>query len=262
MVDEGITPPTKITESIYIPEELQPEIEKHSSLEALDRYLERLPAEERVSWAIKIFKDHIVLTSSFGAQSAVLLHMVTQRKPDIPVVLIDTGYLFPETYRFIDELTDRLKLNLYVARPELSPAWLEARYGKLWEQGIEGLKKYNTITKVIPLKKALQQLQAHAWIAGLRRSQSSTRRRLTVIGLQRDIVKIHPIIDWTDKQVHTYLRMHDLPYHPLWYQGYLSIGDWHTSRPVTAEISEEQSRFFGLQRECGIHENAIPTYEI
>ncbi len=75
------------------------------------------------------------LSSSFGAQAAVSLHMVTRQKPDIPVILIDTGYLFPETYRFVDELTERLSLNLKVYRPQIGIAWMEARFGKLWEQG-------------------------------------------------------------------------------------------------------------------------------
>ena len=82
-----------------------------------------------------------MLTSSFGAQAAVSLHLVTRINPDIPVVLVDTGYLFPETYRFIDDLTARLKINLKVYRAELSPAWQEARYGQRWNQGLEGLER-------------------------------------------------------------------------------------------------------------------------
>lgn len=78
-----------------------------------------------------------MLTSSFGAQAAVCLHMVTRQRPDIPVILVDTGYLFPETYRYIDDLTQRLDLNLQVYRAALSPAWQEARYGRLWEQDVE-----------------------------------------------------------------------------------------------------------------------------
>jgi len=80
--------------------------------------------------------------ASCWPQSAVCLHMVATQQADIPVVLIDTGYLFPETYRFIDELSERLSLNLGIYRAELSPAWQEARYGKLWEQGLEGIERY------------------------------------------------------------------------------------------------------------------------
>ena len=213
-------------------------------------------AEERVRWGLKTFRRKIVLSSSFGAQSAVCLHMVTRERPNIPVVLVDTGYLFPETYRFIDELTERLKLNLVVFRPDLSAAWQEARHGQLWEQGIEGIEKYNQIHKVEPLRKALAQLGAKAWISGIRRDQSSSRERISVLALQDGIVKVHPLIDWTDRNIYDYLTAHKLPYHPLWDEGYISIGDWHTSHKLTDVASKDHVRFLGLKRECGLHENS------
>lgn len=94
------------------------------------------------------------------------------------MILTDTGYLFPETYQFIDELTDKLKLNLQVYRAKESAAWQEARYGKLWEQGVEGIEKYNDINKVEPMNRALKELNAQTWFAGLRREQSGSRAHL------------------------------------------------------------------------------------
>jgi len=224
-------------------------------LERVNRELESMSAEQRVAWALERFQGRIVLSSSFGAQAAVSLHMVTHQWAGIPVVLIDTGYLFPETYQFIDALTERLALNLKVYRAELSPAWLEARHDKLWEQGLEGIELYNRITKVEPMQRALEELQAQSWIAGLRRQQSSTRQNLEVLALRNQRVKVHPLIDWTDRDVFRYLKQYDLPYHPLWEQGYVSIGDIHTTQPLTAGMTEEQTRFFGLKRECGLHED-------
>lgn len=217
-------------------------------------FLETLTAQERVAWGLENHAGHIILSSSFGAQAAVMLHLVTSQQPDIPVVLADTGYLFPETYQFIDELTDKLQLNLKVYRAPYSAAWQEARYGKLWEQGLDGLNQYNEMNKVEPMQRALDELQTTAWFAGLRRQQSSSRAELSVAQDQNGRLKIHPIIDWTDRDVFMYLKEHNLSYHPLWEQGYLSIGDWHTSQPVSAEVNEEDSRFFGLKRECGLHE--------
>ena len=216
--------------------------------------LETVSAEERIHWALERFRPEIMLSTSFGAQSAVSLHMVTQQWPEIPVVLIDTGYLFPETYTFADHLTERLKLNLKVYRPTLSPAWREARYGKLWEQGVEGIERYNQMNKVEPMQRAVRELGVRGWITGLRRQQAKSRRELGVLQLQNGIVKIQPIIDWTDRQIYQYLTKHDLPYHPLWEKGYVSIGDVHTTRPLTGEMTEEETRFFGLKRECGLHE--------
>jgi phosphoadenosine phosphosulfate reductase len=215
--------------------------------------LEKVPAEERVRWALERFRPDIMLSTSFGVQSAVLLHMVTQQWPEIPVVMVDTRYLFPETYRFADELTARLKLNLKVYRAEVSAAWIEARHGKLWEHGVDGLEKYNQINKVEPMQRAIRELRARGWITGLRRQQAKSRKEVGVLQKQGELIKIQPIIDWTDKMVYDYLKKYDLPYHPLWEQGYVSIGDVHTTRPLTADMTEEETRFFGLKRECGLH---------
>jgi phosphoadenosine phosphosulfate reductase len=220
----------------------------------LNEELIAAPAEERVAWALSRFPSNIVLSSSFGAQAAVSLHLVSSQRPDVPVILVDTGYLFPETYQFIDELTERLDLNLHVYRAQLSPAWQEARYGKLWEQGVEGIERYNQMNKVEPMQRALQELEVRAWFSGLRRQQSSTRQNREILELSKGRLRIHPIVDWTDRDVFNYLKKHDLPYHPLWHEGYASIGDVHTTSKLLDGMSEEDTRFFGLKRECGLHE--------
>lgn len=224
-------------------------------LAEVNRELATAPAEQRVAWVLEHFPGRVVLTSSFGAQSAVCLHMVTRQQPDIPVVLVDTGYLFPETYQFIDELSERLSLNLRIYRAELSAAWQEARYGKLWEQGLEGIERYNGLNKVEPMQRALRELEAAAWISGLRRQQAKSRQHLDVLLWRNGRCKVHPLIDWTDRDVYRYLSQHNLPYHPLWHQGYVSIGDTHTTRRLLDGMSEEETRFFGLKRECGLHEH-------
>jgi phosphoadenosine phosphosulfate reductase len=225
-------------------------------LDALNQEFRTLRAEERVAAALERLPGQHVLSSSFGAQAAVSLHLLTRLAPRIPVVLIDTGYLFPETYRFIDELTERLDLNLKVYRSAQSTAWLEARHGKLWEQGREGIEHYNRIHKVEPMVRALRELHASTWFAGLRREQSASRATIEAVQLTgADRYKVHPLFDWTDRDIYRYLRKHDLPYHPLWEQGYISIGDWHTTRSLRDTTDAEATRFFGLKRECGLHES-------
>ncbi|CUU25043.1 3'-phosphoadenosine 5'-phosphosulfate (PAPS) reductase [Duffyella gerundensis] len=231
-----------------------PKVERILALAAANARLEKLSAEERVSWALENMPGEFVLSSSFGIQAAVSLHLVTQQKPDIPVILTDTGYLFPETYRFIDALTEKLNLNLKVYQAEHSAAWQEARYGKLWEQGVEGIEKYNLINKVEPMNRALSSLGAQTWFAGLRRDQSGSRANLPVLAIQRGVFKILPIIDWDNRQVYQYLQQHGLSYHPLWEEGYLSVGDTHTTKKWEPGMAEEETRFFGLKRECGLHE--------
>ncbi|MEQ9919271.1 phosphoadenylyl-sulfate reductase [Pectobacterium brasiliense] len=231
-----------------------PKAEQAAALAVVNGQLEQLSAQERVSWALENLPGDYVLSSSFGIQAAVSLHLVTQQRPDIPVILTDTGYLFPETYQFIDALTEQLKLNLQVYRAAESPAWQEARYGKLWEQGVEGIERYNLLNKVEPMNRALSELKAKTWFAGLRREQSGSRGELPVLAIQRGIFKFLPIIDWDNRTVYRYLKENGLDYHPLWEQGYLSVGDTHTTRKWEPGMAEEETRFFGLKRECGLHE--------
>jgi phosphoadenosine phosphosulfate reductase len=222
-----------------------------------NRRLASLDAPGRVRWALANLPAKAVLSSSFGAQAAVSLHMVTREAPDIPVILVDTGYLFAETYRFVDELTRRLRLNLCVFRSELSPAWQEARHGERWRQGTAGLDAYHQENKIEPMQRALKELGAGTWFAGLRRQQSNSRQAAPLVQRSGDFWKVHPIADWSDRDVYRYLKSHDLPYHPLWHQGYVSIGDRHTTRPLGEVDHPEQTRFFGLKRECGLHEQAL-----
>ena len=224
-------------------------------LPALNAEMRAQSARERVECAARFLPEVQILTSSFGAQAAVSLHLVSQIVPGIPVVLIDTGYLFPETYRFIDELTARLKLDLRVYSAAASPAWLETRHGKLWEQGAAGIERYNQIHKVEPMQRALAELRVGTWFAGLRRDQSPSRAAIEPVHrIGRSLYKVHPIFDWTDRDVYDYLKRHGLPYHPLWERGYVSIGDWHTTRSLSEAGDEtEATRFFGLKRECGLH---------
>jgi len=225
-----------------------------SQVEAVNPCLEKMNAEERIQWALDFLPPQPILTSSFGAQSAVMLHMVTRFRPDIPIVLLDTGYLFDETYQFIDDLVERLDLKLHIYRPKYSPAWQEIRFGRLWEQGEEGIREYNQMNKVEPMERALEELQVGTWFSGLRREQSTSRENQTVLQRHGNAVKVSPIADWGSRDVHRYLKAFDLPYHPLWDQGYVSIGDRHTSHPLTEGMSEQDTRFFGLVRECGLHQ--------
>lgn len=221
--------------------------------------LENASALERIRWGVDTFGDGLVMSSSFGAQSAVMLHMVSTMAPTVPIILVDTGYLFPETYHFIEDLRVRLDLNLRIFQAEMTAARQEVLYGKLWEQGKAGIERYNLINKVEPMNRALVDLGAKGWLAGLRRDQSTSRKHLDVVMKQGSITKIHPIIDWTDREIYQYLTNNNLPYHPLWEQGYVSIGDKHSTSPLLGEMSVEETRFNGVKRECGLHEMSGQT---
>lgn len=227
-----------------------------ASPDLLQPQLESATAEERIRWGLETFGERVVLSTSFGVQAAVMLHLVSRQAPGIPVVFIDTGYHFPETYRFADELVRRLDLNLKVYQPLMTAARQEALYGERWKDGLDGLKAYNFDNKVEPMDRAIRELNATAWFAGLRRSQATTREVLPVVHTQAKITKIYPIIDWDNRAIHRYLTANDLPYHPLWEKGYVSIGDWHSTSRLEAGMTEEQTRFGGVKRECGLHESS------
>ena len=229
----------------------------HPQLDAaqIDARLSDLSAREIVEWASKMFGDGLVVSTSFGIQSAVMLHLTTQVRPDIPVIWIDTGYLPEETHRFADELTQRLNLNLHVFRSALSPARMETMHGRLWESDDrDDLNLYDRIRKVEPMNRALQQLGVTAWLSGLRREQTEFRKKLSPLTFDGARYKLLPVLDWTSKDVYEYLRAHDLPFHPLFDEGYVTVGDWHSSRPLNVgDAKERDTRFRGLKQECGIH---------
>ena len=159
---------------------------------ALQELQAKTPAE-RVKWAEANFPGESVVTTSFGAQSAAFLHLVSRAFPNIPVVFIDTGYHFPETLSFAQELTQRLNLNLKTYRPLLSPAQIEAQHGQLWEKGPEGLEKFHEIIRVEPLRRALRDLNPEIWIAGLRHASSESRQKMDFLTRQDARYKFLPV---------------------------------------------------------------------
>lgn len=229
--------------------------EKKLDLETINKNLNDLDASGIVAWANQEFETGLVMSTSFGIQSAVMLHLVTQVIPDIPVIWIDTGYLPKETYLFAEELTDKLNLNLKVYQSHLSPARMEAIHGKLWENNdLKSLNLYDKIRKVEPMQRALQELNAIAWLAGLRQNQTDFRKKLDHVNKQAEQYKILPILSWNSRDIYQYLTKHDLPYHPYFDQGYVSVGDWHSSRPLMADDDNERdTRFHGVKQECGLH---------
>ncbi len=218
--------------------------------------LEPLPAQERMRWAHERFRSGFALTTSFGIQSAVLLHMLS-RVPGgaaVPVIWVDTGYLPPETYRYADQLTERLGLRLHVAQSEVSPARMEALHGRLWETGqVEDLELYHRIRKVEPLERAFEELQVRCWASGVRGGQTDHRRSMQALDPIRQRWSLRPLLSWSHRDVYYYMQEHDLPQHPLFEQGYSTVGDWHSSAPDGGESNGRATRFGGLKQECGIH---------
>ena len=225
-------------------------------LDASRQALEDLQPAERLAWALDQFGEGFALTTSFGIQSAVLLHMLSQLPggSSVPVIWVDTGYLPPETYHYSEQLRERLKIRLVVAQSPISPARMEALHGRLWETGsLSDLETYHRIRKVEPLEEALESLKVSCWASGVRRGQTDHRRSMTWLDPIRDRLSLRPLLDWTHKDIYYYMQDNDLPQHPLFDQGYSTVGDWHSSGPDGGDSSGRDTRFGGLKQECGIH---------
>ena len=224
-------------------------------LDQINEQLKDATPQEIIQWACETFGDRCAMTSSFGINSAVMLHLVTQVKRDINIIAIDTGYLLPDTYHFANQLTNLLGLNVRWYAPRISTAHIEALHGELWKNDDDAsYQKYFDYTKGEPMQRALRELDVKAWIAGLGARQTQFRSTLRAVELQNGIYKIHPILKWGPKEKYFYLKEHGLPEHPLHEQGYASVGDWHSSRPVSKDDDNERdTRFGGKRQECGLH---------
>lgn len=223
-------------------------------LEAVNAGLAGADAEEVVRWAAETFGERLVMSSSFGAQSALMLHLASRVVPKIPIIFLDTGYLFPETYQFAEALRQRFGLRIEVYSPLMTAARQEALFGRLYDGDEDDLRRYQEINKLEPMRRALRELDAAAWLAGLRAEQTEFRGGLEHVVRQNGIYKVHPILHWTKQDVLDYFELYDLPHHPLYAFGYRSIGDVHSTVPVDPEERDDRAgRLLGEKRECGIH---------
>jgi len=234
----------------------QPGIVK--SIVDTSKYLEKQSAQDQLQWGNNQFGERFALTTSFGIQSAVLLHMSvllkTKKKPK--VIWIDTGYLPKETYDYAEQLTSLFGLDLIVSQSSISPARMEALYGRLWEQGVtKDLEKYHQIRKVEPLERTFSNLKVECWASGVRKNQTKNRQSMSNIDYVRDRLTLRPLLNWTKKDIYYYMEKYDLPQHPLFEKGYSTVGDWHSSEADNNKSQGRSTRFGGLSEECGIHLN-------
>ena len=225
-------------------------------LEICNQKLLDMNAQERIEWGYDIFNENFALTTSFGLQSSVLLHLIqnSKIKNKVKIFWIDTGYLPPETYIYADKLIKLLSLKVEVLQSHLSPARMEAVYGKLWENKNSGdLDKYHRIRKIDPLENGLSKYSIKCWVSGVRAEQTNNRSKMKVVDQIRNRYSLRPLLGWTKKEVFYYMKEKDLPQHPLFLQGYSSVGDWHSSTPESKDTQGRKTRFGGIKEECGLH---------
>lgn len=216
----------------------------------LSQEFEQAAPEEIIRWAVKTFAPDIAMSSSFQTQSLPLLHMVTRIYPEIRIFFLDTGLHFWETLIFRQQIESEFNLRV-----------IDLHYDERWRPFLEvyrDLPKEDPtlccyIRKVQPMQQALSGLRA--WITGIRRDQTKQRAAARILEPQPDgLLKVNPLLNWTESDVEAYRQRYHLPEHPLTVWGYASIGCAPCTRPIRPGESPRAGRWAGTGKtECGLH---------
>ncbi|HBI05121.1 MAG TPA: phosphoadenylyl-sulfate reductase [Paenibacillaceae bacterium] len=221
--------------------------------EDINHFLDRLDTLEMIRWAYDQYGDGLVYSCSFGAESMVLIDLISRVRPDASILFLDTGMHFPETLQLIKEVQERYpQLRINKIEPAITLTQQEEEYGKeLWKKTPDVCCR---LRKVEPLQKALY--GGKAWISGLRRDQSPSRAQVQFVNKDEKFqsIKICPLIHWKWEDVWNYITAYQLPYNPLHDQGYPSIGCATCTLPVSEEGDSRSGRWSGFTKtECGLH---------
>jgi phosphoadenosine phosphosulfate reductase len=225
-------------------------------LVTLHQNLEQATASEILSWAVDTYQDRFAVSTSFQSEGMVIVDIVAKLAKHPRVMTLDTGRLPAETYQMIETVRERYGIQVEVICPDAAELEsMVARHGpNLFYRETALRMLCCNIRKVRPLDRKLKELEA--WAVGLRRAQNDSRADTRKVDLDAAPVKISPLADWTSEHVDEYIRQNDVPRHPLYAQGYTSIGCDPCTRAVEAGESERAGRWWWEQdadKECGIH---------
>ncbi len=217
---------------------------------------------EAIKHSLNAFKKEgkkVFATSSFQTQSVPLLHIISRIDRSIPIVYTNTGFLFPETLAFKDELVERFGLNVIELQSETPKIHQMDENGHLLYASDPDYCCY--INKISPLEPML--MQYDIWINGIRADQNENRKRMKEMQESSfGTFRYHPILKWTSKDIYQYLADHKLPSHPLEKKGYMSIGCEPCTRKFIDDGNERNARWFGMNKtECGLHTDLVKTEE-
>jgi phosphoadenosine phosphosulfate reductase len=222
------------------------------SIANLQARFEKAHPQDVLRYASDTWGEKLTIVTSFQPTGIVTIHMMQAIAPQTPILTLDTGYLFPQTVKLMDELEARWQLNLHRIRPEITIPEQNARYGdELYEHDPD---KCCHLRKVLPLQKALAPYDV--WLTGLRRDQAPTRTHTPIISKdeRHNMLKIAPFATWTEDMIWAYIHAHDLPYNILHDAGYPSIGCAPCTRAVESNTDLRAGRWMHHNKtECGIH---------
>jgi phosphoadenosine phosphosulfate reductase len=227
-------------------------------LPALNEMFEQSEPPKIVAWGAAQFGSGLVMSSSFGADSAVMLHMAATTMPGIKIIFVNTGYIFTETHQFMEQLRHRLDLNVWTYRTRNDPLEYLRRSGEDDPFQRKNADACCAANKNEPFERAMRELAPRAWLRGIRRHQSALRKERQFIEwyTRYQCHAVSPLLNWTDRDIYLYLKKYDLPYHPLRDKGYSSIGcnPLSCTRPINAGEDPRSGRWAGQDKvECGIN---------
>ena len=226
---------------------------QQAELEAAGVLLENASPSEILAWAIERYHPRLTMATAFGPEGCAIIHMIARIEPSVRVFNLDTGYQFAETLRLRDRIAEELGLVVELVRPIQTVAEYEsANGGPVYNHEPDRCCRDR---KLQPMKRAI--VGYDAWISSIRADQSSHRAKASVVGFDQKfgLVKINPLLRWTQRDVWAYIMTHGVPYNPLHDHGYPSIGCWPCTRSVQAgETDERAGRWAGQAKtECGLH---------
>ncbi len=229
-----------------------------STLIELTKRFEGKSPEAVLRWFLSEYKDRIIFSSSLGVEDQVLTDMIVKIASDTKIITLDTGRLFNETYELVERTCLRYKIKIEVFFPNHDQVEMMVKQKgiNLFYQSIENRKECCGVRKIFPLKRALHGFDV--WICGLRRDQSVTRSKNQLVEWDEGngMIKLNPLIDWTEKQVWDYIRENNVPYNSLHDKGYPSIGCQPCTRAILAGEGVRTGRWWWESnegKECGLH---------
>lgn len=228
-------------------------------LQFLNRQLQFLEPSEILRWCITTLPN-LYQTTAFGLTGLVTLDMLSKlnipRPQMVDLIFLDTLHHFDESHRLIDRVRQRYPLtNIHIFKPqglETTQQFVQKYGEKLWEKDD---KLYDWVAKVEPVERAYKEMHVGAVLTGRRKSQKGKRGSIEILEIDDNgMIKVNPLANWTFEQVQNYIKANDVPFNELINKGYKSIGDWHSTQPVTEGEDERAGRWKGQEKtECGIH---------
>lgn len=248
----------KSPKGILMTDNYRAQTESRKKVADLNNQFATVSPKEIIEWAIDHFGDKIALSSSMSAEDQAILHMLLESKKQFRVFTLDTGRLFPETYDLIDITAKKYGITIQVFFPDKQQVeeMVNEKGINLFYESIENRKRCCEIRKVEPLRRAFKGLDA--WICGLRKQQSLTRNNTGLFEWDDkfDLIKINPLINWSEEDLWDYIHKHNIPYNPLHKKGFPSIGCQPCTRAIQPDEDIRAGRWWWENpetKECGLH---------